>query len=122
MNILIRVDGHAGVGYGHLVRCLTLAEQLRDAHGVNCTFVTQRDTPGMRHIQEGGFHLAALDCPNEALSHLTANADLDAIIFDLQAGVTPELLNSVPEEVLTVDLNLTNTSDANNCADMIFNP
>lgn len=43
-KVVVRADGSASIGSGHVMRCLTLADELRDA-GADITFVS-RDLPG----------------------------------------------------------------------------
>ena len=59
-NILIRVDSSFFIGSGHLIRCLTIAEQQRDA-GASVTFVC-RDLEGnlSKLVNEKGFNLVLL--------------------------------------------------------------
>ncbi|MDP4535900.1 UDP-2,4-diacetamido-2,4,6-trideoxy-beta-L-altropyranose hydrolase [Alkalimonas collagenimarina] len=60
MRILFRVDSSALIGLGHLMRCLTLAEALRDS-GYLCHFICR---PHAGHsaelVQQRGFELTLL--------------------------------------------------------------
>jgi UDP-2,4-diacetamido-2,4,6-trideoxy-beta-L-altropyranose hydrolase len=60
MNIVIRVDASVLIGSGHVMRCLTLAETLRD-HGYTLIFIC-RDYPGnlIEFIQSKGFSVIVL--------------------------------------------------------------
>jgi len=60
MRVLIRADASVEVGAGHVMRCLTLAEQLSD-RGAEVAFVC-RDLPGamFEQLQERGFRSARL--------------------------------------------------------------
>ncbi|MCP4568412.1 MAG: UDP-2,4-diacetamido-2,4,6-trideoxy-beta-L-altropyranose hydrolase [FCB group bacterium] len=90
MNILIRTDSSHDIGSGHLMRCLTLADELRRA-GAKIEFAC-RDLPGNlnRLIDEHGFLLLLLpeNLPDQAADAAatqnvlkTANS-LDWIIVD----------------------------------------
>lgn len=46
MRVLVRADGGAGIGLGHVTRCLALAGALR-SKGAEVAFVTSGDDPGV---------------------------------------------------------------------------
>ena len=65
MKAVFRVDSSNFIGFGHLIRCLTLANVLRQ-RGVLCSFVC-RDHVGniAAKINDRGFKLFLLARPNE---------------------------------------------------------
>lgn len=63
---VFRVDSSKKIGSGHLMRCLTLAEGLRERGG-RCTFVCRALAGNLNHIvQHRRFPLVQLPRPNEA--------------------------------------------------------
>lgn len=60
MRIVFRADASVEIGTGHVMRCLTLADALRQS-GAECRFVT-RDHPGhlAERIRERGFAVSVL--------------------------------------------------------------
>ena len=66
VNILIRADASVFIGSGHIMRCLTLADELR-ARGAEITFIC-RDWEGnlQRHIESKGYFCVMLERPSEA--------------------------------------------------------
>jgi UDP-2,4-diacetamido-2,4,6-trideoxy-beta-L-altropyranose hydrolase len=60
MQVVFRTDASQKMGTGHVMRCLTLAEELRDK-GVNCRFIS-REHPGnlIDLIAQRGFEVFAL--------------------------------------------------------------
>jgi len=56
-GILFRCDGDERVGMGHVVRCLALAEEFREAHGCRVTFALTSGPLGATMIREAGFHV-----------------------------------------------------------------
>lgn len=60
MNILFRVDASLHMGTGHVMRCLTLAQALRD-RGAHCRFIC-REHPGhlLEQIRLAEFEAIAL--------------------------------------------------------------
>ncbi len=66
---IFRVDSSLEIGSGHVVRCLTLAEELRKRM-VECTFVC-REFPGNIHgqIERKGFEVRMLGCNGGTREH-----------------------------------------------------
>ena len=63
MRVAIRVDASLTAGLGHVMRCLTLAQELRE-HGATVTFIS-REHPGNLCvlIEERGFSVSRLPVP-----------------------------------------------------------
>ncbi|MEQ8482554.1 MAG: UDP-2,4-diacetamido-2,4,6-trideoxy-beta-L-altropyranose hydrolase [Hoeflea sp.] len=59
-NLVFRVDGGPLIGSGHVVRCLTLAQKLRQS-GYKCQFVTRPDSGSLiDRIRASGFEVTVL--------------------------------------------------------------
>lgn len=60
MNVLIRADASVAIGTGHVMRCLTLAQALRE-RGASVTFLC-RELPGSlnHYIEQQGFRVAPI--------------------------------------------------------------
>ena len=66
MIILFRVDASLQMGTGHVMRCLTLAQALRD-RGAHCRFIC-REHPGhlLEQIRQAGFEAIALPLADQS--------------------------------------------------------
>ncbi len=74
--------GHK-TGYGHIVRCVALADELAQ-QGAKCLFITNRD--GMERVKRQGVH-------SVHSATLIDNVDIhrDAWVLDLEGGIPPRL-------------------------------
>ena len=60
MNFIFRTDASMTIGSGHVMRCLTLADELRK-HGVNCSFICRAHSGNfLEYIRKRGFEAHAL--------------------------------------------------------------
>jgi UDP-2,4-diacetamido-2,4,6-trideoxy-beta-L-altropyranose hydrolase len=89
-TVIFRADSSSVMGVGHLMRCLTLAQAIRESGGL-CVFLC-RDLPGNQSslVRKLGFksHILQGDAPVEVRTHVTAlNADwLVVDHYNLDAG------------------------------------
>jgi spore coat polysaccharide biosynthesis protein SpsF len=83
-SILIRCDGWAEIGFGHVVRCLALADELRDAHGCEVAFAMIKATAGCSLVESKGYRVLTAD--RDAVSQDYARW-LCASVDEVKAGV-----------------------------------
>lgn len=64
MNILIRADASINIGTGHVMRCLTLAEQITTYSNETMIYFACRELDGnmMSHIESKGYRVLPLSC------------------------------------------------------------
>lgn len=80
MNIIIRTDASIEIGTGHVMRCLTLAKQLK-RHGMEVTFIC-REVEGnsISYLEKEGFNVISLPITTENLSwHVDVKDTIQAI-------------------------------------------
>ncbi|MFO7772810.1 MAG: NTP transferase domain-containing protein [Dehalococcoidia bacterium] len=54
-RVLFRCDGDASLGLGHVYRCLALADELRDRHGLGVAFAIAQGTTGIDLIRQADY-------------------------------------------------------------------
>ena len=63
MQVFFRVDASLTVGHGHVMRCLTLAQELRE-HGATVSFISRKHPGNLCSlIEERGFSVSRLPAP-----------------------------------------------------------
>ena len=60
-SILFRCDGWPEIGFGHVVRCLALADELRDVHGCEVSFAMVKATAGCSMAEARGYRVIVTD-------------------------------------------------------------
>lgn len=127
LSILIRCDGGASLGMGHVSRCLALARELRDEHGCLVIFA-MRDagSAGVAAVRSSGYpvepivdHVDADYGPS--LLALTVSRAARALVADVRDALSRAALDAVRASgvrVVTID----EGSDRRLASDLAFYP
>lgn len=123
-RILFRCDGDEHVGLGHVVRCLALANELREAHGFGVTFALASGKIGHDMITQAGFPCEIKPAEQEEAAWLEAllpRLHTDAVILDIRTALSPAAVASWRSNgILTVTLD--DLSERRICTDLAFYP
>ncbi len=109
LKILVRCDGDARIGLGHVVRCLALADVLREAHGCGVSFAMMSGEPGMTLVREAGFPILPLPSGQDEAAWLDAlitELHPDILLLDVRSELSPKRVRSWREGgvlVATID-------------------
>jgi spore coat polysaccharide biosynthesis predicted glycosyltransferase SpsG len=125
--VLIRCDGGAALGMGHVSRCLALAVELRDAHACDVIFA-MRDprSAGVEVVRSHGYPVEPVDASEQAdygpaVVALTAVRAATAIVVDVRDALSRAALDTVRASgvrVVTID----EGSDRRFASDLAFYP
>lgn len=121
---VIRCDGDEQIGLGHVVRCLALAEELRDSQGVGVSFAMVSGKPGMDMVRNAGFPVITLaEQVNEDtwLDELIRNRKPNALVLDVRSSLSPALVRQWRENGLLITT-IDDPSDRRLEADLAFYP
>lgn len=91
-TVMIRCDGGATIGFGHVRRCLAVARRLRDREGLGVRFAVMRDNTAADAIRAEGF---PVDVAPEGLTEIDWMLDLASVhrpkawVLDVRTSLTP---------------------------------
>jgi spore coat polysaccharide biosynthesis protein SpsF len=124
LKVLIRCDGDSAIGLGHVVRCLALADELRERYGCGVTFAMAGGEPGMSLVREEGFPLVSRsDGGDEGawLGSVMKSQRPDIIVIDVRSALPRDKVRDWRRSgVLVVAID--DPSDRRLEADMVFYP
>lgn len=99
--VIVRCDGGAAIGMGHVSRCLALADELRDAHASAVLFA-MRDSGsnGVAAVRSSGYEVIPLEEPADAdygarLLALTTSRTAGVLVVDVRDRLSRASLDAV---------------------------
>lgn len=103
MKFVFRVDSSTQTGIGHVMRCLTLAEQLR-CKGAECSFISRDLTGNLNsHISRSGFLVNSLIGDCGGVEDVSSSLPWSNFEWQVDAHQTSEILIGSPPDWLVVD-------------------
>lgn len=124
-DVLIRCDGAPDIGLGHVVRCIALADELRDREGCRVHFLTRRGDVAFQLIEKAGHAVirpATTDEPDRSwISRVIAEAKPDVLVMDFRDPLAPAAVWEWRRQgVLTVTID--DPEDKRVACDLVFSP
>lgn len=126
-KVLIRCDAAPAIGFGHVVRCLALADELRDSHGCQVDFAMLQGPQGIARVQDQGYTVYQPPDGPEALDEgswakeLISKCHYQVLILDVRTDLAAEALQPTRKSgvlIATID----DPSDRRLHADLAFYP
>lgn len=124
---LIRCDGAPEIGFGHVVRCLALADELRDSHGCEVNFAMLQGPQGIAQVHAQGYAVYQPAAGAEALDEgnwlqeLITNNQHQVLILDIRTDLANAAVQSIRASgvlIVTID----DLSERRLLADLAFYP
>lgn len=123
-RLVVRCDGTPKIGLGHVVRCLAVAQRLRDTHGVGVSFALSAEEPGPAMVHEAAFPFDLWDGQTHEgawLQTVLTERRADALLLDIRTDLAVEQLAAWRREGLLVAV-LDDPSDRRLAAELAFYP
>lgn len=102
LKVVFRVDSSADIGTGHIVRCLTLADALRQS-GYECQFVCRDHRGGSKGLVARHGYPVALLPPADSDFTIPGHAGWLGVDWTQDANETSQLLSEIAPDWLIVD-------------------
>ncbi len=121
---LIRCDGDADLGLGHVYRCLALADELRDRQGVGVAFAVRRGAPALELLSRAGYPVErAADGVAEAewLEAVAARLSPDLLVLDVRTPLSREAVERLRSRV-GLAAAIDDASERRLACDHVFSP
>ena len=124
-SVLIRCDGGSEMGLGHIVRCLALAEELREKHGSRVQFLIRGQPVAIQMAEKAGFSVLgpanAHEKDRDWISRVLSDQQPEVLVMDFRAGLDADAVRKWRRQgVLTVSVD--DPEDKRIACDLVFSP
>lgn len=100
-TILFRCDGSHEIGFGHIVRCIALADELRDKHGSGVVFAVLYDNKAMEMILNHGYKVETANPREDQFDYgdwfncIVKKNHPCALILDIRDDLPPNIVSNL---------------------------
>lgn len=112
LNILFRCDGSVDIGMGHVVRCLALADELRDRYSCNISFAMRKSDLGINKVRQNYLVFVSEEINSDFfyekwLTDCIEKTKSEILIFDVRDRLEKETVKRIKEKtgikIVTID-------------------
>jgi spore coat polysaccharide biosynthesis protein SpsF len=121
---ILRCDGDARLGMGHVVRCAALGDALRERLGWGVRFAVSSGPEAVQHLTRAGFPIHLKDPEDDEvawLSALVTGLAPHAVVLDVRTALPTETVAAWRRQGVTVAV-VDDLSDRRLAADLAFFP
>jgi len=125
--VIVRCDGNAAIGMGHVSRCLALAEALRDRERCGVLFAMRdAESAGVAAVRAAGFEVVPIVADEtadygEELGDLVSNRRAAALVVDVRDGLSRGSIDALRKRRVRI-VSIDEGADRRLAADLAFYP
>jgi len=125
--VLFRCDGSQKVGLGHVVRCLALADELREVHGCQVAFAMRDGPLGLEMVSKKGYQVIGPPEPGHSFNYARWLLELDrkgvprVLVFDVRDDLARADVDKLREKGILIVV-VDDASERRLAADFAFYP
>lgn len=122
---VIRCDASPSIGLGHLVRCLALAEVLRDEQSFGITFITHPSEVATQMIAEQRHRhtLLKAGCDDwEQVEQYLLKTKADVLILDVRDGINRDTIKNLRQKTKSLLVDIDDAEEKRLECDWVFFP
>jgi len=122
---MIRCDTSPAIGLGHLVRCLALAEALREEQSLGVTFVTKPSELATQMIAEHKHRHIVIPEESDPWLQLEQQLQLtrpDVLILDVRDGVALSVVEGLRQRTGVITVSIDDPEEKRLACDLLFYP
>ena len=125
--VLFRCDGSPEIGLGHVMRCLALANELREVHGCQIAFAMQRGPLGFGLVKQNGYRIFGPPDPakffdaSQWLLETIRNVGAQVLVLDVRDNLPREGVEALRKQGILI-ATLDDSSERRLAADLAFYP
>jgi spore coat polysaccharide biosynthesis predicted glycosyltransferase SpsG len=127
LRAIIRCDASPALGYGHVMRCMAIAEQMQQQDDWHIIFAMKPDRQGNAIARQHGFIVITMTADDDdgsiearTLSALVTSESADALLLDIRTNLDRDAVSVISQDVLVICLD--DLSDRRLAADLAIYP